>query len=247
MFKFLTLLVALVAYASAIELQATLKDKIVQSLESFSELTAEAELEGIENCPNKCDKVFNKMAYFISVNGNMTFEYTSCLMGCNQCNANLNTKPQPPLDTCFKYCKNYDWKGNNVLKGIIEPDKACLAGCIINNCQVICQGGSELAYSKKTKPFYWPNGGCTIKTQPYSQSSEYVPWNSPNTAQGGNNDVAKCCANALSLCQYVGPTNTDNYKILMQVTGSMCAKWVPDRQKTEICQFYNNPQNCGHL
>jgi len=245
MIKVVMFLLGLVACASAFEL--SLKDRIAESLNAFSGLDTEAELEGVQNCPNKCDKVFNRMAYQISVNGNNTFEYTSCLIGCNKCQAYLNQKPRPTPKTCFEHCKNYDWKGNGILKGVIEPDKACMAGCIINNCQVICSDGSEQPYNSKTKKLYWPNGGCTIKTESYSQSSEYVPWNSPNTGQGGNTDVAKCCGNALSFCDYKGPQDTDNYRILYQVTGSMCATWVPSRGKAEICAFFNNPVNCGKL
>jgi len=219
--------------------EITLKDKITQSLESL--LASQA--EGVENCENKCDKAFNRFAYDISTSGQPTYEFQACVAGCNQCMSDIASSATP--DNCFRYCKNRDWQSDGIVKGVIEPDKACIGGCVIQTCQVICMNGSELPLSKATKPLYYPNGGCTIKTQPYSQYAQYVPWNSPNTLQGGSAETAQCCSNALSLCQYVGNKATTNYNILVQVTQKYCKQDVPSGTVADICAFFNDQRNCG--
>jgi hypothetical protein len=238
----LLLLCALAAAANAGSNEVSLKDKIAEALEANLQVSA----KGVENCENKCDKVFNRFAYLISTDGNTpTYEYQACLIGCSTCSADLEATADKTH--CFTTCKNNDWAGQGIVKGVIEPDKACMAGCVIQTCQVICAGGTTQPYSAALKPFFYPNGGCSIKTASYSQNEDYVPWDSPNTGEGGNNDVAKCCANALSLCQYVGNTSSENYKQLLANTGNMCAKWVPTKKQPQICDFYNIPQNCGSL
>jgi len=217
-----------------------LKGRIVQSLESL--LASQA--EGIENCENKCDKAFNRFAYQISAaDGKRTYEFMACVQGCKQCAADLANRA--PRDNCFKYCKNFDFKTDGVVKGVIEPDKACLGGCVINTCQVICADGTVDPPNAYNKKLFYPNGGCSIKTGDYSQYFAYVPWDSPNTGQGGSQEVAACCSNALSLCEYVGDKNSQNYKQLFANTGNFCAKWVPSKTEAAICDFFSTPQNCG--
>jgi hypothetical protein len=117
----------------------TLREKIVQALETDSLIQSQS--RGIENCENKCEKAFNRMAYYIStLPQQRTFEFTACIEGCNQCAADLVNNA--PKDNCFKMCKNRDWKSEGIIKGVIEPDKACIGGCIINTCQVVCSGGT---------------------------------------------------------------------------------------------------------
>jgi hypothetical protein len=240
MMKLVSFVLLFAALAQATEL--TLRDKITQSLESLLELEA----MGIENCENKCDKAFNRMAYQISAtDGKRTFEFQACVQGCSQCAADL-ISPTNPMDNCFKYCKDYPWKENGILKGVIEPDKACMGGCVINTCQVICEGGTtDSKITAANKKFFYPNGGCAIKTADYSQNLQYVPWDSPNTGQGGSEETAACCANALSLCQYVGSTSSTNYQQLLANTGRICAAFVPSKTQPDICAFFSNPQNCG--
>jgi hypothetical protein len=111
--------------------QVTLKGKIRQSLEAL----LATESKGIENCQNKCDKAFNRFAYAISTGGNQeTFEFRACVIGCERCQQDQTTANKTGVsndDNCFNYCKNYDWSGQGILKGVIEPDKACLGGCIV--------------------------------------------------------------------------------------------------------------------
>ena len=240
--NYLALLCVLVAAVNAATEEMTLKDKITVSLEAL--LANQAQAMGVENCENKCDKVFNKFAYKVSVEGTPTYEYQACLQGCNKCTGDLvaNTDKKE----CFTTCKNTDFKAQNILKGVIEPDKACIAGCIIQTCQVICAGGTtDSKQTPANKQFFYPNGGCSIKTQPYSQNADYVFWNSPNSGQGGDFTVGQCCSNALSLCDYVGSTTSTNYKDLLYKTGQFCADFVPSKTQADICSFYSNAQNCG--
>ena len=91
----------------------------------------EVSVGGVYNCPNKCEKVFAKTQYAISDQPNMTtFEYRSCLLGCSQCSSELDASATD--DNCFEFCKNFDYFAAKIRKGVIEPDKACLMGCVIN-------------------------------------------------------------------------------------------------------------------
>lgn len=219
----------------------SLKGRIQQSLESL----LQAQAMGVENCENKCDKAFNRFAYEISTAGNRdTFEFRACVQGCEQCNTDLASGAND--SNCFRTCKDFDWSSLGIVKGVIEPDKACIGGCVINTCQVICSGGTtDPTITPQNQQFFYPNGGCSIKTQPYSQYLEYVPWNSPNTGQGGSQDVARCCANALSLCEYVGNTDSTNFRSLLQVTGDFCEQFVKSRAQDAICAWFNTERNCG--
>jgi len=247
LFKLAAVVAALAGFVvptNAAKSENALRQRIQLSLESY----LAQEVEGIQNCENKCDKAFNRMAYQISTAGTSTptFEFTACVKGCTQCNADLATNNTANAGNCFNFCKNFDWKSLGVVKGVIEPDKACLGGCIINTCQVICLGGTtDPTETPQNKQFFFDNGGCSIKTQPYSQFLQYVPFNSPNTAQGGSSAVAQCCANSLSLCQYVGSTATTNFQQLLAKTAQFCSSFVPSGTVTDICAFFSSPQNCG--
>jgi len=242
-FKLVAFVAGLAAVAEAVKNENTLRQRISQKLEEA--LSSEA--QGIENCENKCDKAFNKMAYVINAqNGTRTFEFKACVMGCTQCQADLSAT-NTSADHCFEYCKNFPWKDNGLLKGVIEPDKACLGGCVINTCQVICSGGTtDPTETPQNQQFFFDHGGCSIKTAAYSQFLEYVPFNSPNTGQGGSQAAASCCSNALSLCQYVGPTTTTNYQQLLANTANICKNFVATGTVGDICAFFSNPQNCGN-
>jgi hypothetical protein len=88
---------------------------------------------GIQNCVNKCDKVFDRTQYAISDQpGQNTFEYRSCIIGCNRCSKELAARPAAQTDNCFSFCKKFSYGKNGIRKGVIEPDKACIMGCVIN-------------------------------------------------------------------------------------------------------------------
>ena len=119
------MLAAMVSLSEANTLQNTLRQKISQSLES------QLAVEGIENCENKCSNAFNRFAYQISAaEGRRTFEFRACVDGCNRCTQDRANNAS--ADACFIWCKNKDWHSDGVVKGVIEPDKACIGGCIIN-------------------------------------------------------------------------------------------------------------------
>jgi hypothetical protein len=236
--KYILVACVLALSITAETVDTSLTGKIRQSLEAVLEQQA----KGVDNCENKCDKVFNKFAYAINTKGDPTYEFQACVKGCQQCATDLTAKADKK--NCFTTCKNYDWKGNGIVKGVIEPDKACIGGCVINTCQVICAGGTVDPPSAKNKKSFWPNGGCSIKTEPYSQQQDYVSWDSPNSGEGGDDKLAQCCSNALSLCDYVGPPNA-NFNQLLANTGNYCAQWVPSKTKDDICSYFDKQQNCG--
>jgi hypothetical protein len=138
MFRLLVVVCMIVAGAQAASIQSSLRSKITQSLESF--LASQA--RGVENCENKCDKAFNRFAYEISTSSNPTetFEFRACVRGCDQCTADLASNADK--SNCFRTCKDFDWKALGIVKGVIEPDKACIGGCIIQTCQAVCAGGT---------------------------------------------------------------------------------------------------------
>jgi len=231
---------AFVGLALADSSGETLRGKIVQSLESFLAL----EVKGIENCENKCDKAFNRFAYQVNTIGTQSFEFQACVIGCNQCSQDLNSSTTDNSN-CFDTCKTTDWVSMGIFKGVIEPDKACIGGCIIQTCQVICAGGTVLPPSKGNPADFFPNGGCSIKTEPYSQNQNYVPWDSPNSGQGGSSTIAQCCSNSLSLCQYVGNKASTNFQQLLTVTTRFCNEFVSPATEETICAYFENPRNCG--
>jgi len=219
-----------------------IRGAIRQSLESL----LEAEAQGIENCPNKCQKSFSNMAYQISAtDGRRTFEFIACIQGCNQCAHDLANNAS--TGNCFETCKNFNWKTNGIVKGVIEPDKACLAGCVINTCQFICSDGTVDPKSPSNANLFYPNGGCSIKTEPYSQFFQYVPFNSPNIGQGATAAVTSCCAQTMSLCLYVGDKSSSNFAQLLANSGRVCKQFVPSGTEADLCAFFGNPQNCGSI
>jgi len=216
--------------------------------------------EGIQNCYNKCSNVFNNQQYAINNQlGQDTYEYSACRVGCDICTKQLSIN-DTNHGACFQVCKNTNWllnvdiNGNPfpIVKGIVEPDKACIFGCIIDTCQFVCTGGTpDFTPTAQNANLWWngnPADGCSIKTgavRPggyYSQNAAYTFYNNPLGAGG----VSECCSNAYSLCNYVGPTNTQNYKNVLLQAQNGC-KNVPGTGTTvtSICKFFNIASNCG--
>jgi len=95
--------------------ETSLKAKIAHSLDSLLSVSA----RGIQNCENKCDKAFNRFSYTIAVLGNQrTYEFQACVRGCERCNADLAANADP--GNCFRYCKDFNWAGAGITKGVIE-------------------------------------------------------------------------------------------------------------------------------
>jgi len=206
-----------------------------------------ARLEGIQNCANKCDKVFDRTQYAINDQpGANTFEFRSCIIGCNQCSAELAKNPSS--DSCFLFCKNFDYAGQSIRKGVIEPDKACIMGCVINTCQSICFGGTtDFVQTPQNSQFFWNGGGhgCSIKGMlGYVQNPNYGNPNAPAGA-GASEAEKQCCTNAFNLCFYNGDTSSINFANVLLVAQRTCSKFVGSTDTNAICAFYNTIQNCG--
>lgn len=176
-----------------------------------------------------------------------TFEFRSCILGCDKCAAEL-ADPTVTDDKCFNYCKTYNYGKAGIRKGIIEPDKACLIGCVINTCQEVCWGGTtDQNVTPANQQYWWGQGGhgCSLKMgMGYVQNPDYANPDSPG-GQGASVAVRQCCTNAFNLCNYNGNTGSTNYKNVLLVTQRSCASFVPSKTQVDICAFYANPQNCG--
>jgi hypothetical protein len=255
--------------ASAVRQAAELLDRMDAQAVAEAEVDAEAHsalessVQGIQNCANKCQNMFNVMQYLVNTQpgpntGGSTNEYLACIAGCNICGAMI-AKADPDKSKCFTICKNTDWlsavdeNGNatSIVKGIIEPDKACEMGCVINTCQVVCQGGTtDMNPTPDNANSWWGSGvGCSLKTggvRPggyYSQNSAYNYFNAP----AGGAGQAECCAQAFSLCNYSGDTSSVNYQNVLGQASKFC-KSVPGAGTSQpaICAYFANPaNNCG--
>jgi len=208
------------------------------------------ELEGIDNCPNKCEKVFDKMQYAITDQPDATtFEYRACIIGCNKCSPTLSdvTPSSRVDDTCFKFCKTYNYASRGIRKGVIEPDKACIMGCVINTCQEICIGGTtDQDITDANRHLWWGLGGqgCSKKQgMGYVQNPDY---GNPDTGGTGADEGQKqCCTNAFNLCYYNGDQSSVNYANVVKVTNRSCQKYAKSTNKDKICAYYNDERNCG--
>ena len=59
----------------------------------------------------------------------------ACSVGCDVCSQIL--AHNDTVTSCAGVCKDTNWLEANVTitKGVVEPDKACIMGCVINLCQ----------------------------------------------------------------------------------------------------------------
>jgi hypothetical protein len=243
--------------------QSSLRDMIAASLDAGAEVELEAQVEvkGVQNCWNKCQNLFDNTAYAIqTVGGLNTYEYLACLAGCNICGQVQSSKTAKASD-CFDTCKDTDWTQMTnptdgspvaIVKGVVEPDKACIFGCIIQTCQYVCNGGTtDQKVTKANAAMWWDppkSTGCSIKTGAvreggyYAQNSNYNYWNSPSGAGGQDS----CCSNAFNLCNYKGNKKSANYKNGLAQAQRECAS-VQGAGNTaaSICAYFNNKQNCG--
>lgn len=270
------ILALLASTAMSADLSTSIKERIQNAIQMGVQFKQEENVMvgGIQNCFNKCDKLFNNFAYTIITNNDapavdvVTNEYRACAIGCNICldqqNKNL------PADHCLWNCKDYDFLSTTLVdstgkywpiqKGVIEPDKACQMGCVQQLCQGICTGGTpDHEKTKQNANKWWKTGqnppnpalGCTLLTNTkydggfYSQNGKYNFWNS--AAGSGAMDNAACCSNGMSLCQYVGDKNTDNYNNLVTVAKRECAPFKVKSVKA-ICKYVSKKGKgqCGY-
>jgi len=169
-----------------------LKAAILHALEESSNV----DVSGVSNCQNKCTQLFGQLSYYTAIQQQLVGgnnEFRACMIGCNRCT--LQIANSEDASTCGTYCKTYDYSNPNdgvpraIVKGVVEADKACLFGCVINLCQIFCTGGDQ-----------WGTGGCQIKTGAGIQTYNQVPDAGFNT---------KCCSDAQNLCKY-GGTNSES-------------------------------------
>jgi hypothetical protein len=267
MSKTFLLTTLLSAIVSAVSEETLVKDAIVATLKEA--IAAEADAMGVENCLNKCKNTFDNTQYAIQTADHSTYEFQACAAGCKIC-AQQQTKKDPDGGICFKTCKDTNWldmkddQGNPVVvvKGVIEPDKACEMGCVIQTCQVVCTGGTtDMTTTSANKKFFWPspNGcsgnqgatcGCSLKTggvRPggfYTQNSDYNYWNSGQVGVGA---ASECCSNSITVCNYAGNKNSANYKNAVSQMQSHCADvpGIKGNSAGAICAWAGAPGNCG--
>jgi len=261
----------MVALASAAGEESLVKDAIVATLKEAININADSEAQGVENCVNKCKNTFDNTQYAIQTQTKSTYEYFACEAGCKICDAQQRNGDND-AGACFKTCKDTDWltqmkddQGNpvTVVKGVIEPDKACEMGCVIQTCQVVCTGGTtDMKQTSANAKDWWPspNGcpgnkgnscGCSIKTggvRPggyYAQNGDYNYWNSGVSQQAG---AAECCSNAVNICFYQGSKSSTNYKNGVAQAQKYCADvpGIGGNSASAICKWAKAPGNCGN-
>jgi hypothetical protein len=266
--RYASLVAVVAAAATAPALVAADSDSVSASLRSSVMASVQAALgakvtaQGVQNCVNKCQGLLDRTAYAINTQqGDSTYEFQACVAGCGVCDSWLSKGDFKDPTTCFTTCKNTDWTqmtgpdGQPVVvqKGIVEPDKACIFGCIIQTCQGVCSDGTtDMTVTPQNKKLWWnppQTTGCSIKTgaiRPggyYAQNSEYNYWNSPAGAGGQQG----CCSNAMNICNYKGNKKSKNYKTGVAQAQKQCAN-VPGAGTTvpSMCAYYADPANCGN-
>lgn len=185
--RFPVLFFGLAAVASALEI----KDAVQQQLRA----SVDADMESAQNCLSKCAAIFKVEQNSASA--------VACSQGCNFCkcsrgatiNGNIRVQGNPNAnsanclqnsgyrsnnDECFTYCKSFDWGSIGICKDVVEPDKACMYGCINALCQGnVCKGcdpstGSGCCWDSDAEP--GASNGCQSLTTTY-----------------GPNTCSKCC------------------------------------------------------
>lgn len=246
--KLATVALAAAAVAAAVVNveAASLKELVKGSLEEAAAAEVAVEAEGVNNCQNKCYNLLGYLSYYtakqqmVSKGGNN--EYRACQLGCNQCVS--NQEKNDPDQSCFDYCKQYNYAGENppIQKGVIEPDKACIIGCVIQLCQVVCTGSNPWQGNNA------PEGGCQIQSG-YGIST----YNVGNT---GSN-FAPCCTPLQNLCTYKGTIPNPNYNSILNQAYQTCSgstiggvKITKSTSVADMCTAYENsytkqPQQCG--
>jgi len=201
------------------------------------------------------------MAYSIisqAGSNGQTNEYRACIIGCLFCGEQVNKNSVG--GACLEICKDFnflnvtDANGNldPIVKGVIEPDKACQMGCIEGLCQGVCIGGTiDTKVTKQNANDWWdgnPNHGCSIKTgsiRPggyYSQEGTYAYYNAPL----GSGGINTCCSNGMSLCAYTGRKGPNYNNVLGQAVNACKDVKGAGNTVKSICKFVNSVSNCGN-
>jgi hypothetical protein len=86
--------------------------------------------------------------------------------------------------------------------------------------------------------------GCSLKTATYVQNALYGNPNGPQ-GSGASQGIGQCCSNAFNLCFYRGDENSQNFANVQLVTFRACSKVGVPSNRDAVCNFYNEPTNCG--
>jgi len=123
------------------------------------------EVKGVSNCEAQCSNVLGSLA---------SAGETACVNGCNYCLE--GEKFRTPDVACFQYCKTTDWSAQGICKDTIEPDKACMLGCMISLCQgPLCigcdvDGGEKCCWAQSFKSGKKSYPGCESPTKTFPES-----------------------------------------------------------------------------
>eukprot|EP00300_Choanocystis_sp_HF-7_P028951 c35109_g1_i1.p1 GENE.c35109_g1_i1~~c35109_g1_i1.p1 ORF type:complete len:183 (-),score=15.44 c35109_g1_i1:30-578(-) len=154
---YITMAILLVGSANAIKesFRGVLQEKFMNAA------------RGVTNCEQNCNEILE---------GTATAGEVACLRGCNYCLE--GKKFAVPDNTCFTYCKTQDWSAEGICKDTIEPDKACMLGCMISLCQgedlcVGCDvaGGAKCCWQQKFTYKGKKYPGCESPTKTFPASS----------------------------------------------------------------------------
>jgi hypothetical protein len=236
-----------VAAAAGVE-AASLRELVKGSLEQGQGLSMDMEVEvgGVNNCQNKCYTLLGYLSYatakkqMATAHGNN--EFRACMLGCDQCLTDQANNVGG--SECFDFCKGFNYGGENppIIKGVIEPDKACIIGCVIQLCQVVCTGANPWQGENA------PGGGCQIQTgfgiTTYDQGD-------------GGAAFAACCKPLSNLCTYQGTIPNPNYNSILHQTYQTCSGSTiggvtisPTTSTQDLCDAYQTsytkkPIQCG--
>jgi len=142
--------------------------------------------------------------------GKLPNKFTKCTMAC------YDSKLQGIQDASIQRCKDGAAAGGyaeddcavGIVKGVVEPDKACIQGCSQN----LCQAGAEC-----NGKGYWTKGGSVGSTGCQLITPQTMGVRNTITPSYFNqqNDLGDCCNAAFQRCSYVvnEPTYPESFGI----------------------------------
>ena len=154
------LIVLIISYSS----------QFINAVNLRESLLNEFKLTGVSNCESNCRNILSEAT---------TAGVVACTSGCQYCLD--DEKYTIPNNDCFTYCKTTNWSSQGICKDTIEPDKACMLGCITSLCQgTLCVGCSTSS-----------NNNCCYKSTYSYEGVKYPGCQSP-TAKSCNECTPDC-------------------------------------------------------
>ena len=123
------------------------------------------DLTGVSNCEANCQAILSATS---------TAGVVACTSGCQFCLD--GEKYLVPDNTCFEYCKTTNWSAQGICKDTIEPDKACMIGCINS----LCQGSACVGCSASS------NTQCCYASKYTYNGTKYPGCQSPTASKCGS-------------------------------------------------------------